>query len=91
SGQFVRAGLSVIFYCTTSFAVILIPLWVVSFWLPVPKWPWWLVGSIFAGALGTALVDYNYCYRLSELQYRASSLVQSSTSTQLGVGQEGRK
>lgn len=82
SGKIVRAGLSLIFYATGAFALILVALWVMSFWLPLPQWPLWLVGSILAGAVGTALVDYNYCYRLSELQYRAAGLVQSST----GIG-----
>lgn len=79
SGQIVRAGLSVIFYGSGVFALILAVLWVISFWVPVALW---LAGSIFAGALGSALVDYSYCYRLSELQYRAAGQVQSGT----GIG-----
>lgn len=79
SGQIVRAGLSVIFFGSGVFALILAMLWVISFWVPVTLW---LAGSILAGALGTAWVDYSYCYRLSELQYRAAGLVQSGT----GIG-----
>jgi len=79
SGKIVRAGLTVIFYATSVLAPILMTFWLLSFWLPSMQAPLWLIGSIFAGAVGMALVDYNCCCRLSELQYRAAGLVQSAT------------
>jgi O-antigen/teichoic acid export membrane protein len=76
----VRAGLMVISGTTSVLAMVLLALSLISLWLPLPLGPPWFVGSIFAGAVGSALVDYVYCYRLSGLQYRAAGLVQSGTS-----------
>ncbi len=70
----VSAGLFVIYYAAAAWGLIVVALGIVSFWFPVPTW---LVGSIYLGGIGTAFVDYYYCYRLSEQQYRAAGLVQS--------------
>jgi len=79
SDEVVRAGLSVILYATAGAALIFLVIWFISFWVPMLRWPLWVVGPIFVGAVGTALVDYNYSYRLSELKYRAAGLLQSGT------------
>jgi O-antigen/teichoic acid export membrane protein len=77
SQKVVQMGLLVVFYAIGAFALILLIIALTSLWTAVPHWPLWLVSAIFAGAVGTALVDYNYSYRLSELEYRAAGLIQS--------------
>ena len=40
----------------------------------------WVLASIAAGAVGVALVDYWYAYRLACLEYRAAALFQGGTA-----------
>jgi hypothetical protein len=42
--------------------------------------PGWLIAAVIGGAVGTALVDYGYGFRLSALEYRAAALVQGGTA-----------
>ena len=79
SQKVVQMGLFVILYATGVLTLIWLAIALTSLWVSVPRWPLWLVSSTFVGAVGTALVDYNYSYRLSELEYRAASLIQSAT------------
>lgn len=77
SDQVVRAGLKVIYHAAAVVGVIVIGIGLVSFWWS--SVPFWLLSSIYLGAVGTALVDYSYCYQLSEHQFRNAGLVQSGT------------
>jgi O-antigen/teichoic acid export membrane protein len=44
------------------------------------RWPGWMISSIVAGAVGTALVDYGNSVYLSEVRYRAAALWQGGAA-----------
>lgn len=76
----VQAGLVVIWYATAALALCALAvawLWPAS---AVPRLPIWALTSVVLGAIGTALVDYNYGFYLAQLQYRAAAVVQSGTA-----------
>ncbi len=74
--QVVKAGLHVIIHSAAVVGLIVMAIGIVSFWSTTP---FLLLSSIYLGAVGTALVDYYYCYQLSEQQFRNAGLVQSGT------------
>lgn len=72
-----RAGLVVIAVTTAIVSVGALPAALVWSW---PGFPRWGMAAVVGGALGTALVDYGYRYRLAGLQFRAAAGVQAGTA-----------
>jgi O-antigen/teichoic acid export membrane protein len=77
SPQVGRAGLVVIAATTAIVSLGALPTALVWSW---PGFPRWGMAVVVGGALGTALVDYGYHYRLAGLQFRAAAGVQVGTA-----------
>jgi O-antigen/teichoic acid export membrane protein len=72
-----RAGLVVILGTT---AIISLGAFAIAFvwsWAEIPRWG---ITVVIGGALGTALVDYGYHYRLAGLEFRTAAAVQGGTA-----------
>jgi O-antigen/teichoic acid export membrane protein len=75
--EVVTAGL-VIMACTSGVLLVLMLLG-----LPLRSWfamPGWVLLCIAAGAIGTALVDYGYSFRLASHEYPLAGLAQGGTA-----------
>jgi O-antigen/teichoic acid export membrane protein len=77
AGQVGRAGLVVIAATTAILSLGAGATALVWSWPGIPRWA---MGAVVGGALGTALVDYGYHYRLAGLQFRAAARVQVGTA-----------
>lgn len=75
--QVVTAGLIVI--AATS-GVLLVAMVLAIPFVSLSRTPTWLLLCVAAGAIGTALVDYGYSFRLARYEYPAASLAQGGTA-----------
>jgi O-antigen/teichoic acid export membrane protein len=83
AGALFNAGLAVIRRMSALLILFaLIAIWVWSYSAPSldPQWVVWMIVSMAAGAIGTALVDFGYGVYLSQVQYRAAALQQGGTA-----------
>lgn len=72
-----RAGLVVIMATTVLISLGALVIAFAWSWSEIPRWT---IAVVVGGALGTALVDYGYHYRLAGLEFRAAAAVQGGTA-----------
>ncbi len=80
SRDVVPSGLRVLRFTAGALAAVTLAAMPLAVLVVRPRWPVWALAAIATGAIGTALVDYVYYYRLSELNYRAAALGQAGTA-----------
>lgn len=79
SREVVQAGLAVLSLSTAVLVLGSIALALLTSLLGT-GWRGWIWASVVTGAVGTALVDYGYSYRLARLQNVAAALAQGGTA-----------
>lgn len=77
SQEVVRAGLLFMSYTSTALVVLMLASIPVLSWFAIPAW---VLPCVVAGAIGSALVDYGYSYRLARHEYPLATLAQGGTA-----------